>query len=161
MSHLTEQPAISRRFMQWGISLFLLGLLTGFAMPLFANPRMGLASHLEGILNGIFLVALGLIWHKIRLSRRVTTLTFWLAIYGTFANWLATLLAAWWGAGLMMPIAANGQTGNALQEAIISNLLLSLSTAMILVCILVLYGLRHPGSTQETPVSDYYQQVTG
>ncbi len=39
--------------------LFLIGLLTGFVEPQFTNVRMGLAAHLEGVMNGIFLVALG------------------------------------------------------------------------------------------------------
>ena len=38
--------------LQLGILLFLIGLLTGFVIPKLANPRMGLASHLEGVLNG-------------------------------------------------------------------------------------------------------------
>ena len=36
-----------------GMLLFLLGLLTGFAEPHFGNVRMGLAAHLEGVMNGI------------------------------------------------------------------------------------------------------------
>lgn len=47
--------------LQLGIILFLIGLLTGVAIPKLANPRMGLASHLEGVLNGIFLVTVGLV----------------------------------------------------------------------------------------------------
>ena len=42
-----------------GMFLFLLGLLTGFVETKFANVRMGLAAHLEGVMNGIFLLALG------------------------------------------------------------------------------------------------------
>jgi hydroxylaminobenzene mutase len=41
--------------------LFLLGLLTGFAVQRFTNPRMGLAAHLEGVMNGTFLLALGVL----------------------------------------------------------------------------------------------------
>jgi hydroxylaminobenzene mutase len=48
-----------RRLMWHGMFLFLLGLLTGFAETKFANVRMGLAAHLEGVMNGIFLLALG------------------------------------------------------------------------------------------------------
>jgi hypothetical protein len=33
------------------VRLFLLGLLPGFAGPMLAMPRMGLASHLQGRLN--------------------------------------------------------------------------------------------------------------
>jgi hypothetical protein len=70
-------------------------------------------------------------------------LTYWLAIYGTFANWAATGLAAVWGAGASsMPIAALGHQGTTGQEAVIDFLLVSLSVAMVAVCVLVLWGLR-------------------
>jgi hydroxylaminobenzene mutase len=134
----------AHRLLQLGILLFLLGLLTGFAMPLFENPRMGLASHLEAILNGIFLIVLGLLWERLRLGRGVLTLAFWLVLYGTFANWLATLLAAVWGAGTMMPMAAGDFKGSDGQELVITILLFSLSFAMIAVSALVLWGLRGP-----------------
>ena len=39
----------NRRLMFHGMCLFLLGLLTGFAEQHFANVRMGLAAHLEGL----------------------------------------------------------------------------------------------------------------
>jgi hydroxylaminobenzene mutase len=67
---------------------------------------------------------------------------YWLAIYGTFANWVATALAAIWGAGSMMAIASAGYEGTAFQESLIMALLFSLSLAMIGVVGLVLWGLR-------------------
>lgn len=132
-----------RRLLQLGVFLFLLGLLTGFAMPLLANARMGLASHLEGILNGLFLIALGLLWARLNLGRVGQAVTFWAAVYAGFANWLATLLAAYWGAGAsMMPLAGGEHLGSSFQEMAITALLLSLSVAVILACGLVLWGLR-------------------
>ena len=58
---------LNRRLMFHGTLLFILGLLTGFAEQHFANVRMGLAAHLEGLMNGIFLLALGAIWTQVRL----------------------------------------------------------------------------------------------
>jgi hydroxylaminobenzene mutase len=142
MNTPTANSSLGHRLLQLGILLFLLGLLTGFVVPLLVNPRMGLSSHLEGILNGIFLVLLGLVWPKLRLSRFWLLAAFWLAIYGTFANWSTTLLAAFWGAGSsMMPLAARGLEGTPTQEAIIDFFLYSLSFAMIAVCVIVLWGL--------------------
>lgn len=132
----------SRRLIQLGFILFLLGLIVGFAVPALANPRMGLASHLQGIVNGIFLIVLGLIWSRFTLSERAASALFGLAVYGTFANWAATLLAAFWGAGRSMPIAAEGRVGTPWQETVIDVLLISLSLAMIGVCVLALWGLR-------------------
>ena len=142
MSPPTVEVVRSHRLLQLGILLFLLGLLVGFAIPALANPRMGLSSHVQGILNGIFLIVLGLVWSNLSLPPAASTGLFWLAIYGTFANWAVTLLAAFWGAGTSMPIAAAGFEGSTLQEATIDGLLLTLSVAMVAVCVLVLWGLR-------------------
>jgi hydroxylaminobenzene mutase len=128
--------------LQLGILLFLVGLVTGFVIPRFANPRMGLASHLEGVLNGIFLVVLGLLWPRLHLPDVWLVITFWLALFGTFANWLATFLGAFWGAGTMMPIAGMSHQGSARQERVIRFLLVTLSVAMVAVCVIVIVGLR-------------------
>ncbi len=132
----------SHRLLQLGMLLFLLGLLVGFAVPSLANPRMGLASHLEGVINGLFLVVLGLVWPGLTLPGPASTTLFWLALYGTFANWAATLLAAFWGAGASMPLAAGALRGSAAQELIIDALLISLALAMVAVSVLTLWGLR-------------------
>lgn len=131
-----------RRLLQLGLLLFLLGLLTGFAIPALANPRMGLSSHLEGVLNGLFLLGLGLLWPQLRLGRQGRTAAFWLVVYASFANWAATLLSAVWGAGGSMPIAGGGQAGTPFQETVVLGLLLSLSVAMVAACGILLWGLR-------------------
>jgi len=79
-----------RRLMWHGMLLFLLGLLAGFAETSFANVRMGLASHLEGVMNGIFLLALGSAWMRLQLSDGIERLAFWTTLYGTYVNWLVT-----------------------------------------------------------------------
>ena len=55
-------PNMQTALFKLGLVLFLLGLLTGFAIPALKNPRMALSSHLEAVLNGMFLVLLGLLW---------------------------------------------------------------------------------------------------
>lgn len=123
-----------------GILLFFFGLAVGLFIPIMANPRMGLSTHLEGIMNGIFLAVLGLIWNRLILSEKWLGITFGLAIYGSFANFIAVLIAAITGFGKMMPI-AGGQEGSPVIESIISFLLVSLALVMLAVCILVLTGL--------------------
>ena len=100
------QPDAKRRLLWHGMFLFLLGLLTGLVEQQFSNPRMGLAAHLEGVLNGTFLIALGASWAELRLSSRLATLTYWTALYGTYANWAVTTLAAIFGTAAMSPITA-------------------------------------------------------
>jgi len=97
-----------RRLMWHGMCLFLIGLLTGFAEPRFANMRMGLAAHLEGVMNGILLMALGAVWTEVRLSSLAKALAYWTALCGTYGNWLVTTLAAAFGTAALSPIAAAG-----------------------------------------------------
>lgn len=124
-----------------GVVLFFLGLIIGLMVPVFANPRLGVSSHIEGVLNGIFLIVIGLIWHKINLSNRWLKITFWLAIYGTFVNWFGILIAAIFNAGKMLGVAANGQEGPPIAEGVVTFSLISLSIAMVIICITILIGL--------------------
>jgi hydroxylaminobenzene mutase len=125
-----------------GLILFLLGLLTGLAVPFLRNSRMGLSSHLEGVLNGMFLVLLGLLWPHTQLSHAwgVTAVT--LLVYSTFANWLATLLAAAWGAGRRIaPIAGGDYEASAVKDHVVSFLLVSLSLTIVVGIVIVIAGL--------------------
>jgi hydroxylaminobenzene mutase len=138
-----SQRNIGRNLIKWGVLLFLLGLVTGFFVPLLANPRMALSSHLEGLLNGMFLIILGLLWHRLRLSRSASEVAFRLALYGTYVNWATTLAAAIMNAGAsMMPMASLGKKGSPIQELIINFGLVSLSLAIIACCGMILWGLR-------------------
>ena len=133
------------RLLQLGMLLFLAGLLTGFVIPALANPRMGLASHLEGVINGMLLVLLGLLWPRLRLAPTARSATFVLALIGTAANWGTTLLAAAWDAGgSMMSIAAPGRLGAEWQETVIAALLVVVSVAIVAAVALVIHGLRPP-----------------
>src|SRR3981189_1078230 len=100
-----------RRLMWHGMFLFLLGLLTGLVEQHFSNPRMGLAAHLEGVMNGTFLVALGAIWTEVRLPPLAKAIAYWTALYGTYVNWLVTALAAVFGTAALSPITAAGLRG--------------------------------------------------
>jgi len=130
----------SDRLLLLGMFLFFLGLLVGLFIPLMANPRMGLTTHLEGVINGIFLLVLGMIWNKPELSAKWLKTAYWLIIYGAFANFAAVLMAAITGAGRMMPI-AGGTEGDVATENIISFLLISLALAMLAACLIILVGL--------------------
>ncbi len=133
-----------RKLIFYGIVLFLLGLITGFIIPLLQNPRMGLSSHLEAIMNGMMLMIIGLIWPKITLTNKLSGWCFTLALFGTFLNWFTTLLASVWGAGSeIMPIAGRGLQGTVWQEGIIKFGLVSLSISMLVVCVLLLVGIKN------------------
>ena len=75
-----------RRLMWHGMFLFLLGLVTGLLEQRFTNMRMGLSAHLEGLMNGTFLVALGAIWSEVILPQPARATAFWGTLYATYGN---------------------------------------------------------------------------
>lgn len=122
-----------------GLILFFFGLLIGLFVHNAVNPRMALSAHLEGLMNGMFLLILGLIWTRLRLSSTWHLILFWLAVYGTFANLAAVIIAAVTGFGKMMPL-AGGKEGVGFFESTISFLLVSLTLAMLAVSIIAICG---------------------
>jgi (hydroxyamino)benzene mutase len=132
----------NRQLMWHGMLLFLLGLLTSLAEQHFTNVRMGLAAHLEGVMNGIFLVALGAIWAEVRLPSQAKATAYWTALYGTYVNWLSTTLAAVFGTAANTPIAAAGYSGQPWQEALVTAGFLTTGLSIIAASVFVLWGLR-------------------
>ncbi|RAU90513.1 hydrogenase [Mycobacterium colombiense] len=125
-----------------GLVLFLLGLCTGFPLPVLKNRRMALSSHLEGVLNGMFLVLLGLLWPHVHLPIAWAITAAALVVYAAYANWLATLLAAAWGAGARLaPIATGDHEASAAQEKLVSVLLVSLAPCIVVGVVIVIAGL--------------------
>jgi (hydroxyamino)benzene mutase len=135
-----------RRLMFHGMILFVLGLMTGFVEQHFANVRMGLAAHLEGVMNGIFLLALGAIWEHVRLSSTASTIAFWTVLYGTYVNWFVTTLAAIFGTAALSPITGAGHGGQPWQETVVMGGFMSVGIAIVLASSLVLWGLRIEGT---------------
>lgn len=132
----------ARRLKMLGMTLFLLGLITGFAVSHMTNPRVGLAAHLEGVMNGTFLVVAGLVWTDLRLTDRMRSAVHWSLLAGTFVNWLSTLLAAVMGTSTMMPIAGAGFTAPAWQEAVVNAGLGIVGITMVFAAGMMAYGLR-------------------
>jgi (hydroxyamino)benzene mutase len=133
---------ISRKLKKLGMLLFLLGLITGFAMTNLKNPRMGLAAHLEGVMNGTFLVVAGLIWNDLNITETLKKVTCWTLIYGTFVNWFVTLLAAILGTSKMTPITGQGYIGTMLHENIVTAGFISVGLTMVFSLVVMVYGLR-------------------
>jgi len=135
--------------MWFGMLLFLLGLVTGLVEQRFTNMRMGVAAHLEGVMNGTFLVPLGAIWTEVRLLPPAKAAAYWTALYGTYANWLTTTFAAVFGTAAANPIASAGHHGQPWQESLAAAGFLSVAIAIIASSVLVLWGLLpQPRSSQ-------------
>jgi len=103
---------------------------------------MGLAAHLEGVMNGTFLVALAAIWTEVRLSPVPKSWAYWGALYGTYANWIVTTLAAMFGAGSLSPITAAGHSAQPWQETIVTVGFMTVGIGIIATSLAVLWGLR-------------------
>jgi len=133
----------SQRLLQIGISLFLAAVLLGLAIEQFTVPRLALSAHLLGILQGILLVVLGLLWPRLNLTQPQLRLAYWLVVYQAVAAPLSNALAALWGAGnSIVPIAAGAAQGSTIQEAVIRIGLRSSGLALIIGLLLILWGLR-------------------
>jgi (hydroxyamino)benzene mutase len=132
----------NRRLMWHGMVLFLLGLITGFVEHRFANVRMGLAAHLEGVMNGTFLLALGAVWSEVRLPSTTKAAAYGLALYSTYMNWAMTTLAAVLGTAALSPITGAGHSGLPWQEKLVTIGFMTVGIAYVADAILVLWGLR-------------------
>lgn len=139
---------MNRRQIQLGFVLIFLALVTGFGMPMFRSPRLGLASHVVGITGGLVLIAIGALARSFLLGSRASKVMMGAWVYAAYANWLACLVGAATGASRMTPIAGAGTTGNALSEAVVSFLLVSLAVAALIGTGLAVWGFRE-GRTVE------------
>jgi hydroxylaminobenzene mutase len=126
-----------------GLVLFFLGLITGFVIPALKSPRLGMSSHVEAILNGMFLIVVGgIVWERLRLSHRLATTVYWLLLYAAYGSWLFVLLAAVFGASQMLPIAGAGYNALPWQEKLVTMGLGTVGVGITVACAFVLYGIR-------------------
>ena len=131
-----------------GIALFLAAAVLGLGLSRFIVPRLALSAHLIALLQGIFLVVLGLLWPRLSLTSMQARLAFWLLAYQAIAAPIANVLAAAWGAGnSIVPMAAGAAHGSTAQEVVINIMLRSAGGAFIIGLLLILWGLRRaPGA---------------
>ena len=89
--------------LQVGSCFFLFALLIGLFVQKFTVPRLGLAVHLEALMQGLFLMVVGLLWPKLTLGKRSALVAFCLLIYGCVAGVTGNLLVGLWVAGSSLP----------------------------------------------------------
>ena len=130
-----------RRLLWHGMLVVVLGLVVGFGIPAFANPRMGVAAHVGALMNGMLVVLFGLLWPHLRLAERWRRAAFSTAIFSAYANTAALTLAAAFGTSRMTPLAGAGHAGSGLQEAVVDVLLVAAAVATLAAAGLVLAGL--------------------
>jgi hydroxylaminobenzene mutase len=100
-------------------------------------------------MQGTFLMVLGAIWPRLKLTPLTAKCAHVLAIYGCIAAWMANLLGAVWGAGsTMLPLAAGAARGTILQEGAIRVLLTSAALSLITSVSFLVWGLRATDTQQ-------------
>ena len=130
------------RLLQIGVALFLLTSFEGFVIPSLAAPRLGLSAHSLMALLGVLLIAVGLLWPKLR-GVATLRLAFWTLVYSSLAIVAAYLLGAIWGAGnSTMPLAAGTAHGSDFQEAVIKVVAYPSAPTGIISFALIFWGLR-------------------
>jgi (hydroxyamino)benzene mutase len=142
-----------RRLMWHGVFLFLIGLVTGTQERRFTNMRMALSAHLEGVMNGTFLIALGAIWGHVELPPRVEQAARWTVLYGTYGNWLFTTIGATLGTAAANPIVSEGHHGKPWQERFVGAGFRSMRNSILVAVLLVLWGLGRRRSLQDASVA--------
>ena len=98
--------------------------ITGLVIARFTNVRMGITAHLEGVIDGIFLVALA-VWSEVRLPAGAKVTAYLTVLYGTCVRWLRLCSRRSFGtaeivAGILRHIMSG--TGNAGRNAAASAL---------------------------------------
>ena len=141
---------MNRLQIQLGFVLILVALFTGFGMPLFVSPRLGLAAHIVGITGGLVLIALGALAPSFALGRRASKVMMGSWVYAAYANWLACLTGAITGASRLTPIAGAGTTGDVMAETIVAFLLQTLAVAAVIGTSLAVWGFRKSGELSAT-----------
>jgi hydroxylaminobenzene mutase len=134
---------LARRLLRSGVVLILLSLVIGLVIPGLTVPRLGVAAHVNGVVGGLALIVLGLLWPHLDLSPRARRAVFWLGVYSFFVATIMPLLGAVWGAGAsMLPIAAGAARGTPVQEAILSAGLITAGASVFVLFVLLFVGLR-------------------
>src|SRR5262249_49742792 len=113
-----------QRLLQVGLVLILYSSVDGFAIPFLGSPRIGLSAHTLSAFQGVFLLAQGLLWPRLKLSATASWVAFWCSLHGTLAILAAYTIAAIWGVGnetimLMGELPHGLARGTAFQETFI------------------------------------------
>jgi (hydroxyamino)benzene mutase len=137
-----------QRLLQIGLGLIFYSSIDGVAIPFLGSPRIGLSIHTLSALQAVLVLALGLLWPKLRLSVKSARIALWLLIYSAFAILGAYTIAAIWGVGietiaLMGELPHGLSRGTAFQETFIKVLAYSSATGLVAFA-LILWGLRNP-----------------
>jgi hydroxylaminobenzene mutase len=113
---------------------------------------MALSAHLEGVMNGTFLIAVGAGWGHVELPPRVEKAARWTALYGAYGNWLFTTVGAALGTAAANPIPSQGHHGKTWQETLAGAGFRSIAYSILIAVMLLLWGLAGRKPLQDNAV---------
>jgi (hydroxyamino)benzene mutase len=148
-TQLTAQTLgeIGRRLLLLGFVLVLLALVCALFIPLYANPRTGLAAHNIGITSGLLLIAVGLVFPGLALGPIAGWMTFWSLTVSVYVGFVGQVLAATVGLSRMFVVTAAGQAeGPAQLELLVEIATKAITPLTLLPCFLVVWGLARSAS---------------
>lgn len=139
--------SFDRVLVRAGFLLFLLAMLGGLGVQFVLNPRMALSTHVIGLLEGLMLVALGLVWAALRFSAARAKLVRGFFLYGAYAAWVVGWLGAIWGTSRFTPIAGAGFHASPAKELVVAVIFVSLALAHIVGLLFVVRALFRRDAT--------------
>jgi (hydroxyamino)benzene mutase len=138
-----QNEIFKRRFLWHGIFICTLGFIIGLFIPLYANPRAGLAAHTLGITEGIFLAIIGLVYPQLKLSFSLAQTSFWMLIISVYVGLLGQFLSAAFGLKKILVITGTGMSeGDFWIETGVEIATKGISVLLLIACAIVLFGLR-------------------
>jgi hydroxylaminobenzene mutase len=138
-----QSEDLKRSLLWHGIFLCTLGFIAGLFLPLYANPRAGLATHLLGITQGLFLAIVGLIYPHLKLSFTLARVNFWMLLISAYVGMVGEFMGAAFGLTKVFIITAQGfPPGSPWMENTVEIAIKGISTFILLSCFIILYGLR-------------------
>ena len=137
-----ESVSVHRGLAFHGLLIFFLSLVVGLLLPVFANPRMGLAAHVGGVTTGTFVMALAALWGLMASGGSIRNIAYPALIYGAYGSVAALIWSAATGASRLTPIAGAGFQGSSFAELIAAVLFVTSTLAMLVGAGLAVYALR-------------------
>ncbi|MFN7553343.1 MAG: hypothetical protein ACK59M_11520 [Pseudomonadota bacterium] len=131
---------LERTLIAGGLLLFLIGLLQGTVVQVFASPRLALSAHIAAVQNGIVLVVFGLALPRLRLALRPGRIAVAAMVVGMFAIWMSFSIAAIAGSASAFAFAGQGPIASPAVDMLVTAVVYFGSAASVLGTLLFLIG---------------------
>jgi hydroxylaminobenzene mutase len=147
-----QSETFKHKFLWHGIFICTLAFIIGLFIPLYANPRAGMAAHVLGITEGMFLAIIGFAYPQLKLSFFLARSSFWMLIISAYVGLFGQFLSAAFGLKRILVITGVGMAeGNLWMETGVEIATKAISVLLIVACAIVLFGLRRSEGNFRAP----------